>query len=81
MAVIVYPVAKVTDVIEALDPIAGYVGIGPCLLGSPVESTDGRYCYCHPWNEAEQDFLAGRIDGITGAVVLDELPLDWVSLP
>jgi len=79
MAVLIYPVAQLEAVAEAVQPIAGYEGVGPCLLGTPVESEDGRYAHAHPWSEAECDFLAARVSGISGAVVLEAMPADWVS--
>ena len=79
MAVLIYPVAQLEAVAEAVQPIAGYEGVGPCFLGTPVESEDGRYAHVHPWSEAECDFLAARVSGIGGAVVLELLPEDWRS--
>ena len=79
MAVLIYPVSQAEAVAEAVQPIAGYEGVGPCLLGTPVESDDGRYAHCHPWSEVEIDFLEARVSGISGAEVLEAMPADWVS--
>ena len=80
MGCLIYPKIKVKDVVEALNPIYGIDGVGPCLLGQPIESSDGRYAHIHPWSELEMDWLSARIVCITGAITLDELPEDWKSL-
>lgn len=77
MTYLLYPIAKEVDVREACNPMAGAEGVGPLLLGTPAESTDGRYCHCHPLSDAEVDWLEARVSGITGAVVLDARPADW----
>lgn len=46
-------------------------GIGPVLLGVPVELEDGRFACCHPWDEATIDWLAAYVQGIDGAEVLE----------
>lgn len=79
MGVIVYPKAQAAAVVEAVDPMSGYEGIGPCLLGTPIESADGRYAHIHPWSKAEMDYLAARVSGITRAQVLESMPVDFVS--
>ena len=78
--VLVYPKEKAADVLEALQPIAGYEGVGPLLIGTPVESTDGRYAHVHPLTEEETDFCTARLYGIAGAVVQEAMPEDWVTL-
>lgn len=78
-AVLVYPISAIEQVMEAVQPMAGFEGVGPCLLGSPIFSTDSRAAHIHPWSEVEMDFLAARVSGITGAVVADAVPKDFVS--
>lgn len=78
--VLVYPKEKAADVLEALQPIAGYEGVGPLIVGTPVESADGRYAHVHSLTEAEADFCEARLYGISGAVVLETMPEDWVGL-
>ena len=56
MTVLVYPKEKAADVAEVLQPIAGYEGVGPLIVGTPVESVDGRYAHVHPLTEEEMDF-------------------------
>lgn len=77
MIYLIYPAAKAADIAEAIQPIAGYEGVGPCLLGTPAESADGRYAHAHPWSEAEADFLEARISGISGAYVAEKTPDGW----
>jgi hypothetical protein len=77
MGVIVYPADQAKLVVEAVDPMCGHEGVGPCILGTPIESNDGRYAHIHPWSEAEMDYLAARVSGIKGAVVSDAMPKDW----
>lgn len=77
MIYLIYPAAKATDIAEAVQPMAGYEGVGPCLLGTPAESADGLYAHAHPWSGVETDFLEARISGITGAYVAESLPVGW----
>ncbi len=77
MGVLVYPATAAKDVAEACQPIAGAESVGPCILGTPIESADGRYAHIHPWSEVEMDWLEARLNGITGAVVAEKMPEDW----
>ena len=79
MGVLIYNKSDVEDILEACQPIAGFESVGPVLLGTPVESEDGRYAHIHAFSEEEMDFLEARISGITGAQVLETMPKDFVN--
>lgn len=79
MGVLIYNKSDVEDILEACQPIAGFENVGPVLLGTPIESEDGRYAHIHAFSEEEMDFLEARVSGIVGALVLDAIPKDWVA--
>ena len=81
MAVLIAPKAKLADVLEAANPTDCIEGSGgPVILGTPVESVDGRVAWCHPFDEVTQAWLECRMAGIAGGTMLESLPADFVGV-
>jgi len=69
MAILIVPNKDILTEIACTPDLEG--GIGPVLLGEPLELADGRFACCHPWNEVTLDWLAGYVQSITGAEVVE----------
>ncbi|MCL5736993.1 MAG: hypothetical protein M1274_15745 [Actinobacteria bacterium] len=78
-----YLICKVTDealVREACNPTGPVEGGMPGVrLDLPVRSVDGRALWGHPWDTTTLEWLEIRIAGITGAVVVESWPGDFVA--
>ncbi len=80
MAILIVPTRELLDEIACIPNLDG--GIGPVMMGIPVELADGRFAVVHPWHDVSIDWLTAYVSGIEGAEVLegDTLPYpvkDW----
>ena len=81
MAVLIAPKLKLDAVLEAANPTECIEGSGgPVILGTPVESVDGRLVWVHPFDEVTRAWLECRMVGIAGATIIEEMPADWVPV-
>lgn len=69
MAILIVPTKTILNEIACTPDLEG--GVGPVLIGVPLELADGRFACCHPWNEVTIDWLAGYVQSISGAEVLE----------
>lgn len=75
MAILIVPNQAILDEIAATPDIEG--GIGPVMMGTPLEAKDGRFAVCHPWNRVSIDWLTAYTKGAAKAEIVDELPKDF----
>lgn len=69
MAILIAPTQALLDKIACTPDLEN--GVGPVVLGVPLELADGRLACCHPWSEVTIDWLTGYVQGISGAEVLE----------
>lgn len=68
MAILVVPNKTLLDEIVCTPDLEG--GVGPVLIGTPIELADSRLACCHPWTEVITDWLTAYVVGIAGAEVI-----------
>lgn len=67
--ILIVPKKELADEIACTPDIED--GVGPVMLGIPIELKDGRFAYIHPWNYVTVDWLKGYTLSIKGAEVLE----------
>ena len=56
-------------------------GIGPVLIGTPLQAQDGRVAISHPFSEVDLDWFSAYTQGEHPAVVItDTLPVDFIPI-